>query len=139
MLSREEYIKRVTVLGQYLSPERGKATALLIFSCLKGTLSAEEAQSIYELLPEPVRYLWKEAPSNGRSGNTDCVALAKKVGNYPYRAAAERAFEVVFASIGEIIDDNTKDKLIGRLPSQLKVIFERSRTCALDGSVGDFL
>jgi len=139
MLSREEYIKRVTVLGQYLSPERGRATALLVFSCLKGALSAEDAQGIYELLPEPVRYLWKEAPSSGGSDNTDCITLAKKVGDYPYRAAAERAFEVIFASIGEIIDGDTKDRLIGRLPSQLKVIFERSRACVLDGSPGDFL
>ncbi|GAB4406671.1 MAG: hypothetical protein OHK0032_01740 [Thermodesulfovibrionales bacterium] len=127
------------VLGQYCSPQRGEDTALLVFSCLKRALSKESNQNIFELLQEPVKSLWENASLNGTSDDADCITLAKRMGNYPYRAAAEKAFEVIFASIREIMDDNANDKIISFLPPPLKVIFERSRSCALDGSAGDFL
>ncbi len=139
MLTREGYIKRIMVLGQYCSPQRGEETALLVFFCLKKVLSKESYQNIFELLPEPVKSFWENASLNGTSDDVDCITLAKRMGNYPYRAAAEKAFEVIFASIREIIDDDKKMKLMDFLPSPLKVIFERSKSCAFDGSAGDFL
>lgn len=139
MLSREDYIKRVTVLGQYCYPKRGEETALTVFSCLKKVLPDESVQDILELLPEPVKGLWEDSPSNGIFRNVDCITLAKELGNYPYRAAAEKAFEVVFASIREILDHDKKTNLINLLPLYLREIFECSKSCALDGSPEDFL
>lgn len=139
LLSREGYITRVAVLGRYCYPERGKETALIVFSSLKCVLPVEIIYNIFELLPEPVKTLWKDAPINGISSNTDCITIAKEMGNYPYRAAAEKAFEVVFASIREILDNDKKNRFISLLPLYLKDYFERSKSCILDGSAEDFL
>lgn len=141
MLTREEYIKRVTILGRYCYPERGEETARIVFSCLKETLSGESLRAVSELLPGPVKGLWQEAPFDGRaSGNAeDCISLAKERGKYPYRAAAERAFEVIFASLGESLGDDGKIRMADALPPPLRVLFERSRSCALDGAAEDFL
>lgn len=140
MLTREEYVKRVTVLGHYCYPERAEETAHIVFSCLKKALSEESSQSILEFLPEPVNSLWKEATLNGKAfDDADCITLAKEMGNYPYRAAAENAFEVIFASIREIIEDDKKINLMDLLPLPLRLIFERSKSCSLDGSAEDFL
>ena len=138
-MTNEDYIKRVTILGQYCYPERGEATVLIVFSCLKKTLAEESNLIVTDLLPEPVKSLWKGASINGRVNDKDCITLAIEIGNYPYRAAAERAFEIVFASIREIIDDKEKIKILELLPLYLKAIFERSRSCALDWSAEDFL
>lgn len=140
MLSKEEYIKRVTVLGNYCYPDRAEETALIVFSCLKKNLSAEGNQRIQEFLPEPLNSLWKEARLDGKAFNdSDCISLAKEIGNYPYRSAAEKAFEVIFASIREIIEDDKKEKMMELLPLTLRIIFERSKSCALDGSAEEFL
>lgn len=138
-LSRESYLTRVAVLGRYCYPERSEETALTVFSSLKCILPEGINQSIFELLPEPVKTLWKDAPVNGISSDADCITIAKERGNYPYRAAAEKAFEVVFASIREILDDDKKNRFISLLPLHLRETFERSKSCILDGSAEDFL
>lgn len=139
MLTKERYIRRIMVLGQYCYPRRAEETALLVFSCLKKAISKKNHQEIFKLLPEPAKSFWENASFNGTSEDTDCIMMAKRIGNYPYRAAAEKAFEVIFASIREIMDDNANERIMGLLPPPLKVIFDRSRSCVLDGSAGDFL
>lgn len=139
MLSKEDYLKRVTTLGCYCYHERAGETAAIVFASLKKTLSEEKMQDIIRLLPEPVKGLCMEADFKGPLNGTDCITIAKEMGDYPYRAAAEKAFEVIFASIREIIDDDKKIKISNLLPLPLRQIFEGSKSCVLDGSPGDFL
>jgi hypothetical protein len=129
----------VTVLGQYCYPERAEETIRLVSSCLKSALPVEAGRRIHELLPDPVRSMWESATPGRELTNGDCVTLAKELGGYPYRAAAEKAFEVVFASIREITDDVTIGEIMDLLPPPLKIIVVRSKSCALDGSAEDFL
>lgn len=138
-MTKEEYINRVTVLGRYCYPRRGEEAALVVFSCLKRVLSEEDIQYMSGLLPCPVRRLWEEAEFAGGPGEEDCITLAMRLGNYPYRAAAEKAVEVIFASLREIVDAGGREKIKDLLPLSLQVVFERSRSCALDGSAEDFL
>ncbi len=142
MMSRKDYFDRVMVLGQYCYPQRAEETVWLVLSCLKQMLSEEAVQGIKEMLPEPVRGLWDEAPllnNNYAEDEKDCITLAKRLGNYPYRAAAERAFEVVFASIRELTDERSREAIKGLLPLTVQPLFERARSCAIDGSAEDFL
>lgn len=132
-------MRRVTVLGQYCYPERAEETIRLVLSCLKSVLPAEAGRRITELLPEPVKSIWDDTISGGELTDGDCVALAKGIGGYPYRAAAEKAFEVVFASIREIIDEVKIGEMMALLPAPLQTLFVRSKSCALDGSAEDFL
>ncbi|NOY65566.1 MAG: DUF2267 domain-containing protein [Nitrospirae bacterium] len=140
MISRKDYFDRVMVLGQYCYPERAEEAVLLVLSCLKHLLSEEAARGIKEMLPEPVRGLWEEAVFNNNydEDEVDCITLAKRLGNYPYRAAAERAFEVVFASIRELTDEQRREA-IKTLPLTVQPLFERAKSCAIDGSAEDFL
>ena len=129
----------MTVLGQYCYPERAEETIRLVSSCLKCVLPLGASRRILDLLPEPVRSIW-ESTAPGRELTTgDCVTLAKELGGYPYRAAAEKAFEVVFASIREIMDDVKIGEIMDLLPSAMKILVVRSKSCALDGSAEDFL
>ncbi len=139
VISQEDYLRRVTVLGQYCYPERAEETIRLVFSCLKCVLPVEASRRILEVLPEPVRRIWDSTIPGRELTHGDCVTLAKEMGGYPYRAAAEKAFEVVFASIREIIDDVRIREIMDLLPSPLKALFVRSKSCALDGSAEDFL
>ena len=139
VISKEEYLRRVTVLGQYCYPERAEENIRLVFSCLKCVLPVEASRRILEVLPEPVRSIWESTTLRREITHGDSVTLAKEMGGYPYRAAAEKAFEVVFASIREIIDDVKIREIMDLLPSPLKIPFVRSKSCALDGSAEDFL
>ena len=141
MMSRKDYFGRVMVLGQYCYPERAEETVSLVLSCLKQMLPQEAVQGIREMLPEPVRGLWEEAVFNNNydEDEKDCITLAKRLGNYPYRAAAERAFEVVFASIREITDEQRREAIKALLPQTVQPLFERAKSCAIDGSAEDFL
>ncbi len=139
MISKEAYLHRVTVLGQYCYPERAEETIRLVFSCVKCVLSGEAGRRILEFLPEPVRSVWDDTIPGRELTDGDCITLAKKMGGYPYRAAAEKAFEVVFASIRELMDDVKVSEMMDLLPSSLKILFVRSKSCALDGSAEDFL
>ena len=139
VISKEDYLRRVAVLGQYCYPERAEETIRLIFSCLKCVLPVEASRRILEVLPEPVRSIWESTTLRREITHGDSVTLAKEMGGYPYRAAAEKAFEVVFASIREIIDDVNIGEIMDLLPSPLKALFVRSKSCALDGSAEDFL
>ena len=139
MISKEAYLRRVNVLGQYCYPERAEETIRLVCSCLKSALTAEAGRRILDLLPEPVRSIWESTVSATESSNVDCIALAKERGGYPYRAAAEKAFEVVFASIREMMDDAGIGEITDLLPPPLKMLVIRSTSCALDGSAEDFL
>ena len=139
MISKEAYLRRVTVLGQYCYPERAEETIRLVFSCVKCVLSVEAGRRILELLPEPVRSIWDSTIPKRELANGDCITLAKEMGGYPYRAAAEKAFEVVFASMREIMDDVKIGEMMDVLPSPLKMLVIRSKSCALDGSAEDFL
>ena len=129
----------MTVLGQYCYPERAEETILLVSLCLKCALPGEASRKILDLLPEPVRSIWESTTPGRELTNGDCVTLAKELGGYPYRAAAEKAFEVVFASIREIMDDVKIGELMDLLPPPLTILFVRSKSCALDGSAEDFL
>lgn len=129
----------MTVLGQYCYPERAEETIRLVSSCLKCVLPMEASRRILDLLPEPVRSIWESTTPGRELTNGDCVTLAKELGGYPYRAAAEKAFEVVFASIREIMDDVKIGEIMDLLPSPLKILVVRSKSCALDGSAEDFL
>ncbi|MCL5024569.1 MAG: DUF2267 domain-containing protein [Nitrospirae bacterium] len=139
VISKEAYLRRVTVLGQYCYPERAEETLRLVFSCLKGVLPVETGRRILEFLPEPVRSIWDDTIPGKQLTDGDCVTLAKETGGYPYRAAAEKAFEVVFASIRELVDDVKVRGIMDLLPSPLEILFVRSKSCALDGSAEDFL
>jgi hypothetical protein len=99
----------------------------------------EASRRILDLLPEPVRSIWESTTPGRELTRSDCVTLAKELGGYPYRAAAEKAFEVVFASIREIMDDVKIGEIMDLLPSPLKILVVRSKSCALDGSAEDFL
>lgn len=138
-ISKENFLRRVTVLGQYCYPERAEETIRLVSSCLKCTLPVESSRRILDLLPEPMRSIWQSSTPLREIIHGDCVALAKEVGGYPYRAATEKAFEVVFASIREIVDEARMREIMDLLPPPLKALFERSKSCALDGSAQDFL
>lgn len=128
------------ILGQYCYPERAEKTAMTVFSSLKNALSGEDARKFFDLLPEPVSGLWRNASPEGMGDDgPDCIASAQRAGDYPYRAAAERAFEAVFASIREIVDDERKKWIHNMLPPSVRPLFERSKACALDGSAEDFL
>lgn len=129
----------MTVLGQYCYPERAEETIRLVFSCLKCVLPVEASRRILELLPEPVRSIWDSTTPERELADGDCITLAKELGGYPYRAAAEKAFEVVFASIRENMDDVMIGEIMDLLLSPLKILFVRSKSCALDGSAEDFL
>lgn len=139
VISQEDYLRRVTVLGQYCYPERAEETIRLVFSCLKCVLPVEASRRILEVLPEPVRSIWESTTLRREITHGDSVTLAKEMGGYPYRAAAEKAFEVVFASIREIIDDVKIGEIMDLLPSARKILVVRSKSCALDGSAEDFL
>lgn len=139
MKSKEAYLSRVTVLGQYCYPERAEETIRLVFSCVKRVLSVEAGGKIPEFLPEPVRSIWDDTIPGRELPDGDCVTLVKEMGGYPYRAAAEKAIEVVFASIRELIDEAKVSELMDLLPEPLKVLFVHSKSCALDGSAADFL
>lgn len=139
VISQEDYLRRVTVLGQYCYPERAEETIRLVFSCLKCVLPVEASRRILEVLPEPARSIWESTTLRREITHGDSVTLAKEMGGYPYRAAAEKAFEVVFASIREIIDDVKIGEIMDLLPSALKILVVRSKSCALDGSAEDFL
>ena len=139
MISKEAYLRRVTVLGQYCYPERAEETIRLVFSCLNCALPMEVGRRILDLLPEPVRSIWESTTPARELTSGDCVTLTKELGGYPYRAAAEKAFEVVFASIREIMDDVKIGELMDLLPSAMKILVVRSKSCALDGSAEDFL
>ena len=139
MVSKEAYLRRVTVLGQYCYPERAEETIRLVFSCLKCALPAEASWRILELLPEPAKGIWESTTPGRELTQGDCVALARELGGYPYRAAAEKAFEVIFASIREMMDEVKIGEIMDLLPSPLKMLVVRSKSCALDGSAEDFL
>ncbi len=141
MPSKEDYYKRVMILGQYCYPERAEETTSLVMASLKSVLPEGPVRDIRELLPEPLRGLWEDASLSGKvdEGETDCITLAKNLGNYPYRAAAERAFEVILASIREAVDDKSVEKIREMLPLSVRPIFEKAKSCAVDGSAGDFL
>lgn len=141
MLLRDAYFKRVMILGQYCYHDRAEDAVRLVFSCLKEEMPEDGVEEMLRLLPEPVRQIWDETDYNDISveGITNCVAMAKERGGFPYRAAAERAFEVVFASIGEVVDAGKKKRILEILPVPVRVVFERSRSCILDGSAEDFL
>jgi len=86
-----------------------------------------------------VRSIWDSTTPERELADGDCITLAKELGGYPYRAAAEKAFEVVFASIRENMDDVMIGEIMDLLLSPLKILFVRSKSCALDGSAEDFL
>lgn len=111
----------------------------LVMACLKRGL-ADDSARFAELLSGPARQLWDEAAADGLDADgEDCISVAQKAGNYPYRAAAEKAFEVIFASLREGADDEQKAEMAMLLPPLLVPVFEKSKSCALDGSAGDFL
>lgn len=139
MISKEAYISRVAVLGQYCYDQRAEETLRQVFSCLKSALPAESGRKILELLPEPVRSIWDSVTPGKEIADGDCVDLLKELGGYSYRAAAEKAFEVVFASIREIVGDVQIGEIMELLPPPLETLFVRSKSCALDGSAADFL
>jgi uncharacterized protein (DUF2267 family) len=128
-------------LGRYCFFERAEETAIIVFSCLKKVIPEKNIKHIFALLPEPVKSIWESAIFKGtvEKDMSDCITLAKEKGNYPYRAAAERAFEFIFASIREIVDDDKKRKIKELLPSSVQDIFERSRSCTFDSSAEEFL
>lgn len=139
MTSRQEYLRRIETLGQFCSAERAEETVRLVMACLKRGL-ADDSARFAELLSGPARQLWDEAAADGLDADgEDCISVAQKAGNYPYRAAAERAFEVIFASLREGADDEQKAEMAMLLPPLLVPVFEKSKSCALDGSAGDFL
>lgn len=141
MVSREDYLQRVMILANYCYPERSEHTVRLVFSCIKSGLSEKDIREIRDLLPEPVNALWMESTLNEKFNDnfSDCITLAKERGHYPYRAAVERDFEVVMASIREMVDDDAERQIKELLPSPVQNIFEQSKSCALDGSAEDFL
>ncbi len=141
MISREDYFERVMVLGQYCYLERAKEVVYLVMSCLKEVIPEKAVQDLEKALPEPVRGLLKEALLNDNHGEDeiDCITLVKQRGNFPYRAAAERTFEVVFASIREITDEQSRERIKALLPPSVQTIFDRAKSCAIDGSAEDFL
>ncbi len=137
--SRQEYLGRIETLGQFCSAARAEETVRLVLACLKRGLGEDSAR-FAELLCAPARELWDEATDDGLDGDgEDCISVAQKAGNYPYRAAAERAFEVIFASLREGADEGQKAEMARLLPPRLVPVFEKSKGCALDGSAGDFL
>lgn len=139
MTAKEGYLQRVTVLGRYCYQERAEETLRIVLSCLKCALPVEADRKIFAVLPEPVSSMWESTTSAGPSPHDDCVAMAKELGGYPYRAAAEKAFEVIFASLREIMDEVKIGEMMEFLPSPLKILFVRSQSCALDRSAEDFL
>jgi uncharacterized protein (DUF2267 family) len=141
MISREDYFDRVMVLGQYCYRERAVEAVSLVMSCLKEVIPEKAVQDLEKVLPEPVRGLLKESllNDNHAEDEIDCITLVKQRGNFPYRAAAERTFEVVFASIREITDEQNRERVKALLPPSVQTIFDRAKSCAIDGSAEDFL
>ncbi|MGD2079589.1 MAG: hypothetical protein PVJ36_00475 [Nitrospirota bacterium] len=139
MMSRQEYLTRIETLGQFCDAARAEQTVRLVFACLKRALGDGGAR-FGGLLSGPARELWDEAVGEGLGGDgEDCITVAQRAGNYPYRAAAEKAFEVIFASLREGADEEQQAEMASLLPQRLLPVFEKSKSCALDGSAGDFL
>ncbi|MEW6410009.1 MAG: DUF2267 domain-containing protein [Nitrospirota bacterium] len=139
MISRKEFLSRVMILGQYCYTERGEITVKTVFTALKSFLQKDESKRLEGLLPSPLRELWQESPfvEVGYDSNKDYIVLVSKIGNYPYKAAAERDVKIVFAGIREFMDESTINELISILPD--KEIFEKSKSCSLNGSAENFL
>lgn len=141
MVSREDYFKRVMVLAQHCYPEHTERVVHLVFSSIKQILSEEKINELQQLLPEAINDIWNEVAVSDIFDDriADCITLAKEKGNYPYRTAVEREFEVVFAALREVVDDDKRKKIKELLPPPAQSIFDRSASCALDGSAADFL
>jgi uncharacterized protein (DUF2267 family) len=139
MMSRQEYLNRIETLGQFCSTVRAEETVRLVFACLKRILG-DDSNEFAELISGPAREFWDEVTEDGLNAEEeDCISVAQMAGNYPYRAAAEKAFEVIFASLREYSDEEQKAEMARLLPQSLLLLFEKSKSCALDGSAGDFL
>lgn len=138
-LTLEDYLGRVAVLGRLAYSQRAREAAGVVFSCVKENLRDEDLSAVRTLLPEPVRELWDEAAQAASESRGDCIARVQEAGGYPYRAAAERAVEVIFASLREVLGEAEKKAFRDRLPGRLRELFDRASTCSLDGSAEDFL
>lgn len=139
MMSRQEYLRRIEILGQFCNTGRAEETVHVVLACLKRGLG-DNSKRFARLISGPAREFWDEATENDLNGEgEDCISIAQRAGNYPYRAAAEKAFEVIFASLRENSDEEQKAEMVKLLPPGLLHIFEKSKSCALDGSAGDFL
>ncbi len=142
MQNAGEYLKRVMVLGDYCYLESAKKTVLTVFGCIKVFLSERDIHRVNSILPEELQSLWQVSEIRREENNTsseDCIGLLQRAGNYPYRAAAEKAIKVVFASLKEVLTADGLKEFVSLIPSSLREIFNSSGVCVFDSSAEEFL
>jgi len=134
-------LKRVMVLGGFCYPEYAEQVVLKFFGCLKKTLPRSKKTKLYNLLPDVLKELWERAERDRRFTSTsdDWIGAFQKAGEFPYRAAAERAIKVVFSSMKELMHAQQVKELIELMPTSLRELVKDSSACVYDSSAEEFL
>lgn len=138
--NRQEFLDRIAALADLVSPHSIERAVRGSLRAVKSSMPEERREEFAALLPEWLRSDWEGLEPEGISERPyDLVDLLKAIGEYPYRAAAERDLTAVFAALRESIAEEASQAMRALIPEADREMFDHAASCAYDASVKEFL